>query len=173
MKFLFSLLTIVLLTDSCKTPKQAIENSEKQIKTAAIANKQEMTDKQKNVANRPDMVFTYKATSRGYANYVSVSEQTVQTSSDRSLKKIETFSCDKKDWEALKGLVKPIKPQDLKNLKAPSVNYQRDGAAAATLTITQGNIAYITPTFDEGNPPNEIKKLVNKLLAIGTQMKKQ
>lgn len=173
MKLFFSLFTIFILADSCKAPKQAIENSEKQIETSSVSNRQTMTDKQKAVANRDDLVVIYQASSRGFAKYVSVSEKVVQVSSDRSLQKMESFDCETEDWQELKKMVENMNPDDLKGLKAPSDKHTFDGAAGASLTITQGDLAYITPTFDDGNPPAEIEKLVNKVLAIGAKVKKQ
>lgn len=174
MKFIFSLFTIVMLTDSCKAPKQAIEDSNRAEQKQELAQKTPMTEKQKMLGNAYNgLTVTYQATSRGYANYVSVSENEVKLSSDRSLQKMDTFDCKKEDWEAVETLLKKVNPKTFQNLKAPSNKHTFDGAAHATLTLINGDLAYTTPTFDDGNPPAEIKELVNKVLAIGAKMKKQ
>lgn len=116
---------------------------------------------------------TYQAISRGFAKYVSVSEKVVKISTDRSLQKMETYDIKKEDWDDVERLIKSINVNDLRNIKPPSTRHQSDGAAGATLSIIRGDLAHTSPTFDDGNPPSEIKELVNKLLAIGAKVKKQ
>ncbi|MFD1062718.1 hypothetical protein ACFQ1Q_05625 [Winogradskyella litorisediminis] len=174
MKFIFSLLTIVMLADSCNAPKQAMQDSEKSLEQNTALNKTPITtDKQKAFSQNEDLVVSYKASARGYTKYIAVSEKAVKLSSDYSLQKMETYNCDNADWEAIKTLVKNINPKEFMSLKAPSDKHTFDGAAHTTLTVIIGDVAHVTPTFDEGNPPKEIKELVNKVLAIGAKVKKQ
>ncbi len=115
----------------------------------------------------------YKAFSRGFSLYVSVSEKTIATTNDRSFQNQQTKSCPEEDWNAIETLMANLETDALRNLKAPSNKYTFDGAAHATLSIQQGDVVITTPTFDHGNPPEEIQKLVNKVLSLGESIKKQ
>jgi hypothetical protein len=59
-----------------------------------------------------------------------------------------------------------INLDNLETLEVPSKKHQFDGAMAATLTITANGKTYTTPTFDHGNPPAEVKPLVDKIIEI-------
>ena len=104
---------------------------------------------------------------------VYVSEDKVLLSTDRSLQKMDEYKCDPKDWQDIQALLKNMDSKDIRSLKAPTDKRLYDGAAHATLTLKQGDVAYVTPGFDDGFPPEEIKELVNKVLSVGEKVKKQ
>jgi hypothetical protein len=62
--------------------------------------------------------------------------------------------------------LKPVNVENIPNLKAPSEKRFYDGAAIATLSIVYNGETYTTPSFDHGNPPNEIAELVKEILSI-------
>ncbi|WP_299115880.1 hypothetical protein [uncultured Winogradskyella sp.] len=172
MKFLFSVVTLFFLTGSCNSQKQTTTNSNESNATPK-AEKQMMTDKQKAIGQNYDVAVIYEARSRGFAKYAYISKAKVTLSEDRSLQKMDEYTCDAKDWEEIEQLLDAIDRKTFQSLKAPTDKRLYDGAAHTTLSIKQGDVVYMTPSFDEGFPPKEIEKLVNKVLAIAEKVKKQ
>ncbi|MGB6267664.1 MAG: META domain-containing protein [Olleya sp.] len=111
--------------------------------------------------------FEYSEFTRGTFKMVKVTEKEITSQFSRS-EKAQTKPCDKTDWEKLKTLCNSFNISTLPNLEVPSKAHQFDGAAHATLTITDGEKTYTTLTFDGGNPPKEIADLVNKILDLAT-----
>ncbi|MBC3845880.1 META domain-containing protein [Winogradskyella echinorum] len=116
---------------------------------------------------------TYQITSRGIFEYIHISESTIYYSTDRGLKSIHNYSNNKEDWTQINTLIDAIDIENLRNLEAPSHNRATDGAAEATLSVKMGDVLHISPSFDHGNPPEEIKALVNKVLSIKENTVKQ
>jgi len=172
MKFLFSLFALVMLTESCSSTKEAVSNSNET--TMETPSKRALpTNKNDIVGNNYDSSVTYKALARGSYMYIQISKSSVSISTDRNLKEIDTYTCDEKDWEAIERLVKVVDRETFRKLKAPTDKRLYDGAAHATLSITNGDMIIMTPTFDHGFPPEEIKALVNKVLSIKENIVKQ
>lgn len=116
---------------------------------------------------------TYQISTRGTFEYINISESTVSYSTDRGLKSVRNFSNNKKDWTTINTLIEAIDIDTFRALEAPSNNRATDAAAEATLTIKMGDVLHITPAFDHGNPPKEIKALVNKVLSLKENTVKQ
>ncbi|MBT8244336.1 MAG: hypothetical protein HKP48_05385 [Winogradskyella sp.] len=172
MKFLFSLATLFFLTGSCNSQKETTTNSNKS-NTQSIKEQQMVTDKQKAIGQNYDVAVIYEARSRGSAKYIYVSKVKIMLSQDLSLQKMDEYPCNAKDWEEVKKLLDDIERKAFQNLKAPTDKRLYDGAAHTTLSIKQGDVIYMTPSFDAGFPPKEIEELVNKVLALAEKVKKQ
>ncbi|WP_299098364.1 META domain-containing protein [uncultured Winogradskyella sp.] len=108
----------------------------------------------------------YVTSSKTTYNFVSISKTNVLLSNDKGLQDISTFSTDAKDWNAITELINAIDVETIQDLIPPSTSHQTDGALHASLAIIIGDIEYMTPTFDHGNPPSAIMALVNKVLSI-------
>ena len=109
-------------------------------------------------------VIEYVANTRGSYQKITVKNQTVIVSKDRSGndKPAPTKIADA-DWKELVGYFKTVKLDSLAKLKAPTEKRFYDGAAIANLKITYKDKAYETTGFDHGFPPKEIKKFVDKI----------
>ena len=59
----------------------------------------------------------------------------------------------------------------MKNLKSPTEKRFYGGAPEATITITFNGEDFVSADFDEGFPPEEIKKLVEKIIYLGKEEK--
>lgn len=116
---------------------------------------------------------TYQITSRGIFEYIHISESTIYYSTDRGLKSVHNYSNNKDDWAEINTLIEAIDLESLRKLEAPSNNRATDTVAEATLTIKMGDVLHISPAFDHGNPPEDIKALVNKVLSIKENTVKQ
>ena len=76
------------------------------------------------------------------------------------------FKITPKKWNSLTSLVQKINIDKLNNLQAPTEDRFRDAALAAEIKITTFDTTYTSSQFDHGNPPKEIKKLVQELLNL-------
>lgn len=122
------------------------------------------------VATKADksLEFEYTAITRGNYKKVIVNSSKVMLATAPSARPVVT-DIDAKDWNAIvafyeKNIVK--KGVNLEALEAPSKKHQYDGALSATLTIKSADASVSTPTFDHGNPPAEIKVLVDEIVKL-------
>ncbi|MDJ0644462.1 MAG: hypothetical protein QNJ57_00625 [Flavobacteriaceae bacterium] len=72
-----------------------------------------------------------------------------------------------KDWDHIIELVNEIKLDKIHSLEAPSDDRSTDRKMIAVVIITLGNkVVYTSSSFDDGNPPHQLKNLIEKLFAI-------
>ena len=109
-------------------------------------------------------VLEYTANTRGFYQKITIQDQMVSISKDRSGndKPVATKISDK-DWKELVGYFETIELDTLPTLKAPTQKRFHDGAAIADLKVTYKDKTYQTEAFDHGYPPEAIKKLVTKI----------
>lgn len=110
--------------------------------------------------------FEYEALTRGTYKKVVVTKDSIVTIKDHSMKDVVTKTTAKKDWDQLVGNAGKLNLEGLKDIKAPSVKHQFDGALAANLKIIKDGKEYRSVTFDHGMPPAEIALLVKHIIAI-------
>ena len=108
--------------------------------------------------------INYKAMTRGYSTEIVLQDNTLKyfknTKENRSL----TITEEIKD--SLNTLIKKINLKTINQLKAPSNNYQFDGAMYATVAVVLNGKTYTSAGFDDDNPPKELTPLVNFLLTL-------
>lgn len=109
-------------------------------------------------------VLEYTANTRGFYQKITIQDQMVSISKDRSGtdKPVETKISDK-DWKELIGYFETIKLDSLETLKATTEKRFYDGAAIANLEVMYKDKTYKTTSFDHGYPPDTIKKIVDKI----------
>ena len=109
-------------------------------------------------------VLEYTANTRGFYQKITIQDQMVSVSKDRSGndQPIATKISDK-DWKELVGYFETINLDELETLKAPTEKRFHDGAAIANLAISYKDKTYQTEAFDHGYPPEAIKKLIDKI----------
>ncbi|SHF81460.1 hypothetical protein SAMN05443549_101436 [Flavobacterium fluvii] len=109
-------------------------------------------------------VLEYTANTRGFYQKITIQDQTVSVSKDRSgTDKPVATKISEKDWKELVGYFETINLDGLETLKAPTEKRFHDGAAIADLKVTYKDKTYKTTSFDHGYPPEAIKKLVVKI----------
>lgn len=109
-------------------------------------------------------VLEYTANTRGFYQKITIQDQMVSVSKDRSGNdKQEAVKISDADWKELIGYFETINLDSLPTLKAPSQKRFHDGAAIADLKVTYKEKEYKTASFDHGYPPEAIKKLVDKI----------
>jgi hypothetical protein len=120
-----------------------------------------------------NILFEYTAITRGAYNKIVVSSYDIITLKDRDKKDVVSNKITPEQWKALAGAYKNIKNvAGINELEVPSQKHQFDGAKAAILTITVGEKFYQSSTFDHGNPPSEIKPLVDEIIELSALDKK-
>ncbi len=109
-------------------------------------------------------VLEYTANTRGFYQKITIQNQMVAVSKDRSgtEKAVETKISDA-DWKELISYFETINLDSLATLKAPTEKRFHDGAAIANLEVSYKDKKYKTTSFDYGYPPEAIKKLVTKI----------
>jgi len=110
-------------------------------------------------------VIEYTANTRGFYGNVVIQNKTVLISRDRD-KKADASAAVKVSESDLKELItafQEVNLEEMPNLKSPTEKRFYDGAAIADLQITYQGKTYKSQSFDHGNPPVEIERLVNKV----------
>jgi hypothetical protein len=118
-----------------------------------------------------EFAFEYEAISRGFYQKIKVKKGTLFFSEDRIVKKSSTLKLNNKQWNKILELVDEIKLKNLSSLKAPSEKRKFDGAAHSKLKVLYKDDLYESPSFDHGNPPLEIKGLVNYIIELSQSAK--
>jgi len=122
-------------------------------------------------AQMEETVIEYTANTRGFYQKISIKNQMATVSKDRNGNDHPVaIKISDKSWKELVGYFESIELENLATLKAPTEKRFHDGAAIANLKITTKDKTYETTSFDHGFPPDEIKKLVDK---INTFVKKE
>ena len=118
-------------------------------------------------ADMKDTVIEYSANSRGFYQKITVQDRQFTVSRDRNgMDKPQKQAISDADWKALVDAFSKIKPERLPELVPPTEKRFYDGAAIAKLKFTHNKMAYETTDFDHGEPPAEIRELVNRVLAL-------
>jgi hypothetical protein len=109
-------------------------------------------------------VIEYTASTRGFYQKITIENQMVSVSKDRSgSEKPIVTKISAEDWKELIGYFDAIHLDVLTTLKAPTEKRFHDGAAIANLKVTYKDKIHQTASFDHGNPPEAIKKIVDKI----------
>ena len=107
----------------------------------------------------------YTAITRGAYKYLEVIDEKINVKRSHS-DKGTNIDCLKDQWSKIVFLSNKVSLENLSKLEAPSKASHYDGALAATLKVTKDGKTYETSTFDHGNPPKEIKPLVDYILSL-------
>ncbi|WP_310558460.1 hypothetical protein [Flavobacterium sp.] len=109
-------------------------------------------------------VLEYTANTRGFYQKVTIQDQMVSVSKDRSGNdKPVAMKISDEEWKELVGYFETLDLDNLATLKAPTEKRFHDGAAIANLKVVYKDKTYKTEAFDHGIPPIEIKKIVDKI----------
>jgi len=113
--------------------------------------------------NLKTMIINYDAATRGSSitlkvtstqvNYKDI-EKTIETKTNSNL------------WEEITTIVKQINLTEIEDFSPPTSDRNVDAALHATLSISIDNLTYESQTFDHGNPPDELKSIVEALFKV-------
>ena len=105
----------------------------------------------------------YKAETRGASKNITITKDNCIY---KTLSKSDEFKTSTEDWQAITKLVKGLNLETLKDLVAPSNKSHVDAAMQASITITFEDKIIESAYFEDGNPPEELTELVEKLFKI-------
>lgn len=113
-----------------------------------------------------DVSFEYEAMTRGSYLKIIAKQDTLITINDRQMKNVATTPLKKEEWAAMLAEFESIKKNNIHigSLESPTNRRQYDGALIAHLQIINGNKTDRSNSFDHGDPPAEIKGLVDRML---------
>ncbi|WP_055436364.1 META domain-containing protein [Lacinutrix algicola] len=114
----------------------------------------------------------YKTHSRGSFSQIILDNKTVSVKNGRNTEP-NVKTCSNEDWSTVLKQVSVLNLKTLPTLEAPSKAHQYDGAALANFSITKDGETYSVPTFDAGNPNEEIKSLYNLVMKISNPTKEK
>lgn len=106
----------------------------------------------------------YTANSRGIYQKIMVEKQQLWVTKNRDQKPV-AVALTATEWEILKKAFVGINLETIPSLKAPTAKRLYDGAAMANLKINANGKSYDSKTFDHGNPPAAIEKIVTLLVS--------
>ncbi|WP_372793719.1 hypothetical protein [Lutibacter sp.] len=113
--------------------------------------------------NLETMVINYNAATRGSSiKFKVTSSKLYYKDIEKSIEK-ETTS---KFWQEITTIVEQINLSEIENFNPPTSDRNVDAALHATLSITIGDLIYESQTFDHGNPPEELKSLIETLFNV-------
>ncbi|MFP9097448.1 hypothetical protein ACLI09_00210 [Flavobacterium sp. RHBU_24] len=112
--------------------------------------------------------FEYTALTRGSYKKVIATAEGLKVTNGRDAEP-QNVAISTADWNNMvdfyqKNIEKKL--SGLQDLEAPSKKHQYDGALAATFTVMIGDQLFRTPTFDHGNPPAQVKGLVDEMIRL-------
>ena len=161
MKAITILVTIAITITSCNSQKKITDSNvvatNSAVKDAVINNKTQSTVP----------TIYYEATSRGVFLSIKVENQTLYISRTRDFKEYETkIAISAADWKEISALTNAVDLEKVKDLKWPTEKRYYDGAAHANIIFEFKGVKYPANGFDHGYPPEEVEKLVNKILSL-------
>ena len=109
-------------------------------------------------------VVEYTASTRGFYTKITIKNQLISISKDRNATNQPAGTkISDADWQELIELFKTIDLKTISTLKSPTEKRYYDGAAIGNLKVNYKEKEYQSSAFDHGFPPEEIKKVVDKI----------
>lgn len=111
--------------------------------------------------------ITYTAQSRGVNKVITIQNQDITVESGRGKDAtVGVSTISEGDWN---DLVRQFDKMDLEKIETyadPSQERFYDGAAIANLTVEYNGKTYRSKDFDHGNPPHELKAIVDQIFSL-------
>jgi len=85
---------------------------------------------------------------------------------------IDYYPLTDKEWNSLVKEVQKIDREKIKSFEAPTAKRTTDAARATKARVIYKQEVYESNEFDEGAPPKEIKSLVDKIVSLYANAKK-
>jgi len=113
--------------------------------------------------NLDNMTITYEAKTRGSSIEIKATSAQISYKDNTTTKEIKSST---EFWNDVISITKEINISEIESFIPPSDNRTVDAALLATLSIATDSKIYTSQTFDHGNPPKELKPLIDKLFSI-------
>ena len=110
--------------------------------------------------------ISYETFTRGSATMYTVTQEKI-TVKRTGLNAEETSTgLAEGEWDNFVNTIKGMDMSKMSRLKAPSDSRASDAALHAILSVRKNDTIYKTNSFDHGNPPAEVKPLVEAILRL-------
>ena len=110
--------------------------------------------------------FTYETFTRGSSTMYTVTPDKIQVKSTGLNSNENSNNITREQWTSLVNTAQNINVSEMNKLKAPSDSRASDAALHAILSVRKNDTIYKTNSFDHGNPPAEVKPLVEAILRL-------
>lgn len=117
--------------------------------------------------------FEYEAMTRGNYKKVIVTQDSIITIKDYKMEDVVKNTTTTAEWNTLMDALAKVDLEGMETITPPSKKHQFDGALAAYLKVIKSGETYRSATFDHGNPPAELKTIVDKIVAISDMPKRK
>lgn len=115
------------------------------------------------ISQNNEVIITYKAFSRGSSIKIETDLDSISYHNNNEYKKLEINYPHQKE---IKKILSQINIIELGTLKPPSTKSYSDAALQASIKIVTNKKTFVSQTFDHGNPPEELKAIIEKLFKI-------
>ena len=111
--------------------------------------------------------LTYTAQSRGVNQVITIQNQDITVESGRGKDATVAIArISQGDWNDLTRQFDTIELEKMETYADPSQERFHDGAAIANFTVEYKGKTYRSKDFDHGNPPKELKSLIDKIVSL-------
>ncbi|MCB7481722.1 hypothetical protein [Christiangramia sediminis] len=110
--------------------------------------------------------FTYETFTRGSSTIYTVTPDKIQVKSTGLNSNENSNNITPAKWNSLVNTAQNIDISEMSKLKAPSDSRASDAALHALLSVRKNDTIFKTNSFDHGNPPAEVKPLVEAILRL-------
>ncbi len=108
---------------------------------------------------------TYTAMTRGSSYTCIVKKESIHIDSSVD-KENQKRNISLKEWESVSALIDSSTLNDIHKFEAPTKESATDRARIATLVLMVEGKTYESAPFDEGNPPEELRPLIEMILRL-------
>ena len=123
-------------------------------------------------ALKQELVIEYDAQTRGSQSKVIIKNDSLIIAEQGRKEGVFYYKLSDEDWNSLIKEVQKIDRDKIKTFKAPTNKRAVDAARTAQIRVLHKEDLYESNLFDEGNPPTELKALVNKVAGLYINSKK-
>lgn len=109
--------------------------------------------------------ITYTASTRGFYLNIEINEENILVERSREGDKSIGSPFSDEKWQHLISLISEFDIKKLDKMASPSQKSQVDAAAMAILEVETENHLY-SSSFDHGNPPQPLKRLMDYMLTL-------
>ena len=110
--------------------------------------------------------ISYETFTRGSSTMYTVTPKSIEVKSTGLNASENSNNISEKDWQDLLSTMEDIDVSGMSQLKAPTDSRASDAALHAILSVRKNDTIYKTNSFDHGNPPAEVKPLVEAILRL-------
>ncbi len=110
--------------------------------------------------------FSYETFTRGSSTMYVVTPDNVKVKSTGLNSNENSNNITSKEWNSLIEIAKNMDASKMSQLDAPTDSRASDRALHAILSLRKNDTVYKTNSFDHGNPPAEVKPLVEAILRL-------